>query len=373
MEASLRATWQRCQACAAGLGVELLMTGILPSLEDGDLTIDRMSSRERYRLLNREVFRLRRHRPITLDILGREHLRTEHQDVMLEAAATSFQIHEQVPASQAANRYNAALLISAPMVAASANSPFLFGRDLWDETRIPLFEQAVAVSRLATSHSNRVTFGSRYVNESLFECFEENGRAFDVLLPILSDQPSGRLPHLRLHNGTIWRWNRPLVGFGQRGGPHLRIEHRVAPAGPGIADTIANAALFFGLREWFGGGEIRVTEALSFTQARGNFSSAARNGLRAPAVWLEGRACAMRDLLLEELLPLAERGLERLEIDETDRRHYLGIIRERVKSGRNGATWQREFKRSRGADMLTLTRRYRDLQRGGLPVHEWEV
>ena len=187
--------------------------------------------------------------------------------------------------------------------------------------------------------------------------------------------PSGavRFAAARMLNGTIWRWNRPLIGFNAQGEPHLRIEHRVMPAGPGMNDTVANAAFYFGLVEMLGSVPAPPEAALPFEQAVANFYAAARDGLQAHATWLDGRSVPMRELLLHELLPMARRGLERLHFDRHDIERYLGIIVGRVETGRNGAAWQRAFVARHGADMEALTCAYCERQQGGAPVHEWSV
>ncbi len=230
LAAELTATLGRCSAAAAGLDTRIGLIGILPTVAPRHLTVTHMTPRARYRALNDRILALRHERPLTLDIQGRDRLTLEWQDVMLEAAATSFQIHLKVAAAQGARLYNASKILSAPMVAIGANSPFLFGRDLWDETRVPLFEQAVSVG--GPILQERVNFGFRYAKRSIMETFQANLDRYPVLMPQLMDEPLERLAHLRLHNGTIWRWNRPLIGFDESGRPHLRIEHRVLPFGP---------------------------------------------------------------------------------------------------------------------------------------------
>ena len=372
MHTDLSQRWQRCLQTAHLLNIDLLTTGILPTLRDRDLTLAHMSPVERYRALNEQVLRLRQDDPITIDIQGRDHLRTRHHDVMLEAATTSFQIHLQLDPAQSVRYYNCAMILSGPMVAVSANSPYLFGHDLWDETRIPLFEQAVAVSPRAGSRANRVTFGDAYVRQSLMQCFEENLTDYPVLLPTPLPMPLERLAHLRLHNGTLWRWNRPLIGFDAAGTPHLRLEHRVLPAGPSLVDMMANAALFYGLIQELATADIAAESLLSFEQAQRNFYAAAREGLRANLVWLHGKRLPAQTLL-RTLLPLARQGLKRLAIDDTDINLYLGIIEDRLASGINGAGWQRAYVAQHGHDMTALTCAYREHQHTGQPVHEWTI
>ncbi len=375
MHANLESLWQRCQQTAAEWDAAVLLIGILPTLRDRDLTVDRMSDQKRYRAINDQIL-LRRHgRPMELAIHGIESLHVTHHDVMLEAATTSFQTHLQVAPAEAVAFFNAALLISAPMVAVAANSPLLFGKLLWQETRIPLFEQGVALTTGAHSGDpgyQRVTFGGEYVQTSLLELFTENLEHYPPLLPVdLSAEPADRLPHLRLHNGTIWRWNRPLLGFEANGTPHLRIEHRVMPAGPSIPDTIANAALYYGLIHAVARARPPVSTRLDFAQVRANFYAAARDGLRAEIVWLNGQRLPLRQLLLETLLPLARNGLRALEIDAADITDYLEIIATRVKTGCTGADWQQRFFTRHGHDLTTLTLAYLDRQRSGRPVGEW--
>lgn len=376
MEDELAATWRRCDGVAARLGAALSMIGTLPTTREEDLHLGNMSNMTRYRALNEQVLRLRQGRPLLLDIRGKRRLRVAHRDVMLESAATSFQLHLQVEPRLAARLYNAAHIISAPLVAACANSPFLFGSDLWDETRIPLFEQAVALTSAADSRCgtvSRVTFGSGYVRESMFECYQENLDCYPVLLPACSDEDPATLPHLRLHNGTIWRWNRPLIGFDEQGRPHLRIEHRVVPAGPSIIDTFANAALFFGLVYNIGTSGPAAESRIDFATARENFYTAARLGLRARVVWLDGKRVSIRALLRDHLIPLAREGLARLGLDDAQADHYLEIVARRVATDRNGAAWQRAYVTKHHADMQELTLAYQERQHGGAPVHEWPL
>ncbi|MEJ2390416.1 MAG: glutamate--cysteine ligase [Gammaproteobacteria bacterium] len=376
MHQSLDATWADCRATAQALGMDVIMCGILPSLLDEDLTLANMSGMQRYRALNREVLLRRKGKPLVLDINGVEHLRVSHHDVMLESAATSFQLHTQINQTLAARLYNASLVLSAPMVALCANSPYLFGKDLWDESRIPLFEQAVATGgydAAAFGPIRRVTFGSGYVRESLLECFTENLAHYPVLLPVNRDSDCGTLPHLRMHNGTIWRWNRPLIGFDDKGEIHLRIEHRVIPSGPSSLDAVANAAFYYGVAMALVNLPTAVEWQLPFDKARDNFYRAAQLGLRAPLHWLDDKSYAASELLSKILLPLAFEGLERLGVAGSDRDEYLGIIRQRLESGTNGAVWQRAFVDRHGRDMQALTAAYFQHQQSGLPVHEWEI
>ncbi len=377
MQTGLDATWQRCRAGVEDLGGHLVTIGILPTVGQADLTRAAMTPIARFKALNDQVLRQRGGEDLQIEIVGHEHLETTHPDVMLESAATSFQVHMQVPASRAADYFNASLLASAPLVAAGANSPFLFGRDLWAETRVPLFEQAVETGGFAdAAHGppRRVGFGSGFLRESLTEYFRESLEHFPVLLPMcFDDEERDRLPHLQLQNGTIWRWNRPLIGFDAAGTPHIRIEHRTLPSGPTGTDALANAALYFGLAHFYAEEPGHAGTILAFPIVRDNFYECARLGLEARAVRSDGRHERIDRMLVDHLLPCARQGLRDLGLDSSDVDHYLGIIEDRVVSGRNGAAWQRAWVGRHGRDMTALTAAYAERQTSGDPVHRWPL
>jgi hypothetical protein len=264
-------------------------------------------------------------------------------------------------------------ILSAPMVAISANSPLLFGKRLWQETRIPLFEQAVATGGIAGGAFGplrRVSFGSGYARHSMMEVFSENAEHYPLLLPVDLGEETGKFNHLRLHNGTIWRWNRPLVGFDEDGTPHLRIEHRVIPAGPSIIDTMANTAFFYGLVQSLAEQEDAAEDQLEFFQTRDNFYAAARYGLNAQVTWLDGRRGRMGELL-QQLIPLAGQGLEQLGCESQLSDYYLSIIEQRLLSGQTGAAWQLGYLDRHGEDLAAMVAAYRVHQDSGMPVHEW--
>jgi hypothetical protein len=347
------------------------MIGILPTVCADELDLAHMTPRKRYLALNEQILNLRRGRPLSLDISGRDHLFLERENVMVESAATSFQIHIKVAPREAARVCNASKILSAPMVGICGNSPFLFGCDLWNETRIPLFEQAVSVGESILSE--RVNFGIRYVEKSILECFQANISRYPVILPQLMEEPVERLAHLRLHNGTIWRWNRPLIGFDNAGTPHLRIEHRVVPAGPTVTDAIANAALYFGAVESLCRNAEPPEKAIPFLVARANFYTAAREGLEAEIQWLDGRIAPLTEILKRDLLPRARRGLLDLGMEGDEVEQWLGIIAERLRTGQTGTVWQRAWVARHGPDMAALTAAYLERQESGRPVHEWSL
>lgn len=369
-ETALRHLLDQAQQAAGEVGAQLLLTGILPSTVQSDFCLANMTDSNRYHALNAEILKARHQRPLHLDIDGQQSLHIQHDSVMLEAATTSFQVHMQVPADSAHHFYNAAMIASAPIMAVSGNSPFLFGHSLWQETRIPLFEQAVDAGR---EFPARVSFGSGFADSSIAEYFTENLAIYPVLLPVVQDTPAEQFAHLRLHNGVTWRWNRPLVGFDPDGTPHIRLEHRILPAGPSVPDMLANAALFYGLTQAIGT-ELEAGEPLpmAFATARENFYNAARIGLETPLRW-HRQEWQVMNLMLDELLPKAAEGLAQLGIDDADIRHYLSIIAARIEEGQTGAVWQqRHLQRTQGS-IYHLLLDYARLQQTHTPVHTWTL
>jgi len=372
MEAELTRTWRGCLEVAHEFEGTLVMIGILPTVRERDLTLANISPLNRYYALNRQVLERRSREPLRIDIQGREHLALTHADVMLEAATTSFQVHLQAPAAHIARYLNAASILSGPLVALAANSPFLFGADLWDESRVPLFEQAVDSAEGTPGQARRVTFGEDYLHAGPLECFSDNLAHFAPLLPMQLDDGPQRLAHLRLHNGTIWRWNRLLIGF-DGDAPHLRIEQRAMPAGPSVRDMVANAAVYVGASGILAQRLPAPESELPFAQARENFYRCARHGLSAQVRWLDARERSAAALLSEEILPMAAEGLAALGIDAGDIETYLDVARARARSGQNGARWQRLHARKHGRDLFRLTADYLEHQRSAMPVHEWPV
>jgi hypothetical protein len=372
MHAHVSQTMRRCAANAHDDVDTVIAIGTLPTLREDDMSIEMMTPSNRYGALNREARRMRGNAPTVIDIKGcingQPGFASSYQDVMLEAATTSLQLHLQLPPEQLRNAYNASLIISAPLLAVSANAPFLFGKPLWHETRIPVFEQALA----QPTSRQRVTFGSGYAKADLVEIFEENLSEYPVMLPFCDDREDFEFACLRLHNGTLWRWIRPLVGFDPDGTPHLRIEQRVTPAGPSVLDMMANAALYFGAVYELAGYADAATAELPFEAASANFYEAARYGLDAEIDWLGSKGRRSVTKVIADLIPMAERGLRAQGMDEALIDKYLSVISMRLASGRNGTGWQlAHFERYN--DVHRLTADYLANQRTGLPVHEWSI
>ncbi len=389
LEKQLDELLQKTVAAAEDAGVHAVLTGILPTLDKSHLSLDNMTPMPRYFQLNDAMTRLRGG-AYDFRIKGRDELLVQHDNVMLEACNTSFQVHFQVSPERFVSRYNLAQAVAAPVLAAAVNSPLLFGKQLWRETRIALFQQSVD-TRSPTSHMRdlapRVSFGRTWVHESALEIFQEDIARFRVIMATEVDEDPfevlaaggvPKLPALRLHNGTVYRWNRPCYGI-SNGEPHLRIENRVLPAGPTVLDEMANAAFWFGLMsgvaEEFGD----ITKVMTFEDARENFVKAARLGLGAQFDWPQRPQVAARDLILEELLPMARHGLRSLSIEDTEANRYLDVIEERVRSSRTPAQWMVESyvaMRQQGGEsesLAGLVAATVQQQRRGEPVHTWEA
>ncbi|MBO6526951.1 glutamate-cysteine ligase family protein [Erythrobacter sp.] len=370
MHAHLSDTLRQCAANANEDVDTVIAIGTLPTLREEDLSIDMMTPSNRYVALNREAMRARGGAPISFDIdscRDDSGFAATYEDVMAEAATTSLQLHLQLADEKMAAAYNASLMLSAPLVAISANAPFLFGRPLWHETRIPVFEQALA----QPTSLQRVTFGSGYVKDDLVELFEENLSEYPPLLPVYNENRSDTdFACLKLHNGTLWRWVRPLVGRSNDGKPHIRIEQRVMSAGPSVLDMMANAALYFGAVEEISMYIDEATSELSFAKARANLYVAARDGLGAEIDWFGNKARRPVASVVEDMIPLAESGLRKLGMAEHLIDKYLTTVSMRLETRQNGANWQlSQF--DRHGDFHRLTADYLAHQKSGLPVHEW--
>ncbi|WP_020577625.1 hypothetical protein [Actinopolymorpha alba] len=389
-EDDLRARIDAADATARRYGVRLAMVGILPTVTTAHMTFDALSARTRYRLLNDQII-LARGEDIQIMIEGEETLAITTDSVAPESACTSTQVHLQLSQEAFPAYWNAAQAIAGPQVAVCANSPFFLGKELWRETRTKLFEQAIDTRSLELKEQGvrpRVWFGERWI-ESVGDLFTENVRYFPPLLPVCDDEdPMDLLAHdvtpglseLRLHNGTIYRWNRPVYDVVDDS-PHLRIENRVLPAGPTVVDTLANAAFFVGLVRRLADDDRPVWAQLSFDAAAENFFRGARFGLRAQQYWPASGMLGVPELMVRKLLPLAQEGLDIWGVDATQRDRLLGVIEQRCLSGQNGAEWQaavfhRLYDRggmSRLETLRAMMSRYVENMSTNAPVHTWPV
>ncbi|WP_370323843.1 glutamate--cysteine ligase [Euzebya sp.] len=390
VEDELRQSLDRANEKARDVDARVIMIGILPTLTDFDVTEQNLSANPRYKALNDAILNARGE-DLVIDIAGDENLSAVTNSIVFEAACTSMQLHLQVDPGDFARYWNAAQALSGPLVAVAANSPFFLGKRLHHETRIALFQQAIDTRTEELAEQGvrpRVWFGERWLTDGVFELFEENVRYFPSLLPITeSTDPEGMLvdgqlpalEELTLHNGTIYRWNRPVYDIAG-GEPHLRIENRVLPAGPTVIDCTANIALYYGLLGGLAEASAPVWEAMSFQAAESNFFEAARYGMGSRLYWPGLGTLPAAELMVRHLLPLARKGLEEWGVDAADIDRYLGTIEQRALSGQNGAAWQiaaHERLLAEGMDRaeaaITLTTRYADLHESGVPVHQWPV
>jgi len=393
MEAQLHELFERVRTVAAPHGVMPILAGILPTLGKTDLGLSNMVPKPRYMTLNRAM-KAARGEAFDFSIKGIDELAVRHDSVMVEACNASFQVHLQLAEPERfAQSYNLAQALVAPVLAVSANSPVLFSRRLWAETRIALFEQSCDI-RTPGQHlrdsMGRVSFGRAWLKGSVVDLYKENVSRFRPLVGALlgpeDDGPNaldeGRAPTmkaLRTHNGTIYRWNRVAYGISENGKPHLRIELRVLPSGPTIADEVANAALWLGLMIELGATIEDISERMTFDDARSNLYAAARDGMRARLTWLDGEEALAQPLLLDRLLPLAKSGLERMKIDDGDIERYLGILERRGRNLRTGASWTLQSlaamkgRGTPGARNTAIAAALVARQKVGNPVCDWTL
>jgi hypothetical protein len=390
LEQDARSSLNNAEERARTVGAHMMIIGILPTIGAQHLNADAFSANPRYTLLNEQIFAARGE-DLEIAIAGVEKLATHADTIAPEAACTSVQLHQQVEPDAFAPHWNAAQAIAGVQVAIGANAPFFYGKELWRETRIALFEQATDTrpeELKAQGVRPRVWFGERWIT-SIFDLFEENARYFPALLPLLDDEDPletlergdvPRLSELRLHNGTIYRWNRPIYDV-VRGQPHLRVENRVLPAGPTVADTMANAAFYYGVLRVLAEDERPVWSQMSFSAAEENFHAGARDGIDARVYWPGLGEVPVAELVLRRLLPLADEGLMRWGIDADVRDRLLKIIERRCVTNRNGASWQSEMFHhlydDRGMDraeaLREMTVRYREHMHSNEPAHEWPI
>jgi hypothetical protein len=391
LEAEVRASLNDAEAKANSGGAHIVMIGILPTLMPEHLNDNWMSESRRYAALNDSIFSARGE-DIPINISGPEPLSWRAATIAPESACTSMQLHLQVAPADFAANWNSAQVLAGPQLALAANSPYFFGHQLWSETRIEVFTQSTDTrpeELKAQGVRPRVWFGERWIT-SVLDLFKENIHYFPSLLPEVSDEDplaelaAGRTPHLaelRLHNGTVYRWNRPVYdvleveGVGR---PHLRLENRVLPAGPTVVDMLGNSAFYYGMLRSMSEEENPLWSRMSFAAAQANFLEAARNGINARLNWPGLGEVTAQELVLDRLLPIAHEGLRRWGVDADVRGRFLGVIEGRARTGRNGASWQVSTVRTledggmtRPAALAEMLRRYCEHMHSNQPVHTW--
>lgn len=387
-EAEVREALNAAEDTVRDIGAHMVMIGILPTLFAEHMTPESLSTNPRYALLDEQLL-LARGEDLRIDIRGGpETLTVSSDSIIAEAACTSAQFHLQVSPDDFAQTWNAAQCLAAVQVGVGANSPYFLGRELWSETRIALFTQAAdtrPVELKAQGVRPRVWFGERWIT-SVFDLFEENASYFPALLPIIEDEDpvavleAGGTPalhELRLHNGTVWRWNRPVYDI-HDGVPHLRVENRVLPAGPTVVDMLANGALYFGALRMLAAQDRPIWSQMAFSTAEENFTNAAMVGMDATVFWPGSGEVPVSELALRKLVPLAHEGLKDWGVDDAIRERLLGVIEGRCASGRNGATWQVSAVSAlegrglpREEALRIMTQEYVARMHSNEPVHTW--
>ena len=389
LEAELEELIEFARTSAGTQDADVLLSGILPTLQKSDLTLENLAPIPRYHELNRGVMGMRGG-PLSIHIKGLDELYLTHDNIMMESCNTSFQVHYQTNPAEFANQYNIAQAITAPVLAAAVNSPLLFGQRLWQETRVALFQHSTderSRPQLSRNHPTRVSFGDRWLENSVVELFHDQITRFRPIMisepdenpfQVLARGETPQLSALRMHNGTVWRWNRACYGVTD-GVAHLRIENRALPSGPTVIDEIANAAFFTGLMAALPQAYGEIRQRMTFDDAKMNFFRAARHGLDAQFQWIDGHCHSAPALILDQLLPLARQGLRAANVASEDVDKYLGIIEERTKSRQTGAGWimkslaSMDSSLSKDALGRKLTAAMLASQKKGQPIHRWPI
>ncbi|TAE52540.1 MAG: CBS domain-containing protein [Bacteroidetes bacterium] len=388
---SLKKALEDAQEKLNDVGAIILLAGILPTIRKADVEIGNITPIPRYLALMNGLRELRGE-AFELRLTGVDELNMKQDSAMLEACNTSFQVHLQVAPDDFVRKYNYAQALAGPAMSVAVNSPLLFGRRLWKETRIALFQQSIDIRTFSDHFRDRiprVNFGNGWVKNSLLEIYREDVARFQVVLTADVDEDvdeclnkgiTPKLKALNMHNSTVYRWNRPCYGISPNGKPHLRIENRIFPAGPSLPDAFANAAFWLGMMNGMEDYYPDITKVLDFSDAKGNFFAAARFGLETQFTWINERKVSPAQLVLEELLPVSRHGLEKAGITKADSDYYLNIIEERVKTGKTGARWMLgSFSQiakegaPRDEIVTAITASIYAQQHAGKPVHEWEL
>ncbi|MDX1684053.1 MAG: CBS domain-containing protein [Saprospiraceae bacterium] len=391
MEKENRSRLKILQESLDDLDARYILTGVLPTLKKFHLDSDCLTPKRRYKALMEAIDNQLLGSSYDLRIIGIDELLVKHRSPLLEACNTSFQVHLQVRPEDFVNQYNIAQTLAAPVMAIAANSSLVFGRRLWHESRIALFQQSLD-TRSTHEHmrerSPRVSFGNDWLKKSILEIYREDIARFRVLLAAdikedsLSKVQKGEVPHLtslQVHNSTVYRWNRPCYGISANGKPHLRIENRVLPSGPTVRDEIANAAFWLGLMSAMSSTVDDIRDHITFPDIRDNFTKAAKFGIDSSFNWFKDKKISACELIQKELIPMAREGLKNRQVDQEDIDKYLDVIDERADAHMNGARWSlRAFTKLKEETTIdealtTVTSSMIKNQRAGLPVHNWDL
>lgn len=389
MEHNLHDEVENVRKTVREMGGDILLTGILPTIRKMDVDIKNLTPLQRYEALCEAINKLRG-KEFELRIQGMDELLMKFDSPLLEACNTGFQVHLQVKPSEFVNRYNIAQAVTAPVLACAVNSPVLFGKRLWAETRVALFHQSIDTRQVGEhlrDSSPRVTFGNQWLENSILDIYKEDISRYRVMLSaeveeeveqLMKEGTTPELMALRVHNSSVYRWNRPCYGV-SNGKPHLRIENRVFPSGPTVVDEVANAAFWLGLLNGFEDEYPDITKEMDFDNARMNFFAASKLGLDTKFVWTKDRKITAIDLIKDELIPIAKNGLQKANIHSSDIDTYLGVIEERVKTAQTGSHWVVKSygnlikEGNREQALSTITNKMIKNQKKGEPVHKWAL
>lgn len=389
MENELLMYLDEARVAARNMGIDIVLAGIVPTIRQYDFSMDNLTPYERYHALCNAINKLRG-KNYELRLHGIDELVSEHDTPLVEAANTGFQVHLQIKPEEFVDMYNIAQAITGPVLSCATNSPFLFGKRLWKETRVALFTQSVD-TRGNKDHARemnaRVTFGNSWIRNSILDIYKEDIINYRRLLSTnVTENPFKKLEKgvppelmaLKIHNSTVYRWNRPCYGISD-GKAHLRIENRVLPAGPTVADEMANSALWLGLMVGMHQNFGDITKNFEFEDAKTNFIKAATHGLDTKLFWFNHNSYTASDLIINALLPLAKEGLQKQGIEKEDISRYLGIIKERVKTVKTGSFWMLKSyhnmaKNKNKEEVLTaITASAMQQQEDNTPVHKWRL
>ena len=373
LQKDLASYWEKCSHIMAKHQGKILAIGCYPDLSHVSFGKNEISPQKRYLALNHQLQKLRKS-PAHIHIEGRESLICEAKDLVFEAQATSLQIHLQVAFPRAKDLYNASLIISPIMSALCANAPYVFGKELWSESRVPIFEQSVSLSSPCNGKKfSRVGLGQGFVQQCISELFEQN-LIHPVLLPDKKSERTERLEHMLTHNSTVWRWNRPIIGIDEKGYPHFRIEHRVPSTGPSLVDMQANILFFIGFVHFME--RFIREEGLPFTfeEVEKAFYRCSREGIEATITWIDGQTYRVCDLVAKKLAPIVRDELRQLSLTHELTDYLINdVIKNRGQRMQNGSVWQRAFISKFGKDFTNLIQHYWEYQHQNIPISSWEV
>lgn len=376
LEKEMSTLWGKASKQALDNNRHALLVGTLPTLRPHMLSMEYLSPQNRYAVMNEQVMKMRDGKPLYIRLEGKDSLYMYMDSVIAECAATSLQIHLGINQDQGKRYYNASCIAVPFLIALSANSPYFFGKELWDESRIAVFEQAVDIDAKGCKGNTvkRVTLGNGYIKNCLSELYEENLADYPIMLAEDLGEVSHKLKHLSLHNGTIWRWTRPIIGIDDNGAHHLRIEQRTPSAGPTVKDAMANSMFFIGLIDYLANMKTPPEDLINYDEAIHNFYKSSRQSFFCQVRWIDGKLYDIKDLLQYEIFPHVKQALLQRGIDKEEVKYYMDeIIFQRIKKGVNGAVWQKAFIHMKGKRFQELIECYIENQQTGKPVHLWDI